>query len=105
MSAGKAGQPSLLFTPGESLLHRANPITSLALMLWMISAAAVLPTIGTTILTAAAILVSLVTGVGKRAVKRLLLTTYIRRDDSEPVANREALGRLFDALRAMYAKR
>ena len=74
MSAGKAGQPSLLFTPGESLLHRANPITSLALMLWMISAAAVLPTMGTSILVAAAILVSLVTGVGKRAVKRLLLT-------------------------------
>ncbi len=39
------------------------------------------------------------------STKRLLLTTYIRRDDSEPVANREALGRLFDALRAMYAKR
>ncbi len=65
---------SLLFTPGTSLLHKANPLTSLVIMLWMISAAAVLPTIGTAILVLVAVTVSMATGVGKRAVKRLLLT-------------------------------
>lgn len=68
------GQASLLFTPGESLLHKANPLTSLAIMLWMISAALVLPTVGTSILVLVAVTVSLVTGVGKRAVTRLVVT-------------------------------
>ena len=74
MAEAKANQPSLLFTPGESLLHRANPLTSLVIMLWMISFAAVMPTAATAGLTLLAVAVSLATGVGKRAVKRLLLT-------------------------------
>lgn len=76
MANGKrqGGQTSLLFTPGESLLHRANPLTSLVIMLWMISAAVVLPAWGSAILVFAAVSVSLLTGVGKRAVTRLLLT-------------------------------
>ncbi|SHF96725.1 energy-coupling factor transport system permease protein [Kaistia soli DSM 19436] len=73
-SKQEAGKQSLLFTPGESLLHKANPLTSLVIMLWMISAAAVLPTAGTAILVLAAITVSMATGVGKRSVKRLLIT-------------------------------
>lgn len=39
------------------------------------------------------------------STKRLLLTTYVRRDDNEPVANPEAVQRLFGMLRRMYAKR
>jgi len=73
-SASRSEKTSLLFSPGDSLLHRANPLTKLCLMLWMISAAAVLPTIGAAVLTLAAIGLSLATGVGRRSVKRLLLT-------------------------------
>ncbi|MBB3929012.1 energy-coupling factor transport system permease protein [Kaistia hirudinis] len=70
----KSDKPSLLYTAGESFLHRANPLTSLCLLLWMLSAAIVLPTEGTATLTLAAIAVALVTGVGKKALKRLLIT-------------------------------
>ncbi|BAV65340.1 hypothetical protein [Sphingobium cloacae] len=37
--------------------------------------------------------------------KRLLMTTYARRSDNEPVVNPEAVSRLFATLRVMYAKR
>ncbi len=74
LQAKDQAKTSLLFTPGTSFLHKANPLTSLAIMLWMISAAAVLPTAGTAILVLVAVTVSMATGVGKRAVTRLLLT-------------------------------
>ncbi|MCX5515456.1 hypothetical protein C3941_18190 [Kaistia algarum] len=70
----KASKPSLLYSAGNSFLHKANPLTSLCLLLWMISAAIVLPTAGSATVALAAILVALVTGVGRRAVKRLLMT-------------------------------
>lgn len=70
----RGGQASLLYTAGDSFLHRANPLTSLVLLLWMLSAAIVLPTEGTATLTLAAIIVALVAGVGRKAVKRLLIT-------------------------------
>jgi len=37
--------------------------------------------------------------------KRLLMTTYARRNDNEPAVNPEAVRRLFATLRIMYAKR
>ena len=39
------------------------------------------------------------------STKRLLMTTYARRSDNEPVVNAEAISRLFATLRIMYAKR
>jgi energy-coupling factor transport system permease protein len=73
-SGPQSGQTALLFLPGDSLLHRANPLTSLVFMLWMISAAAVLPTIGTTILIALGVALAFAMGVGPRVAKRLTLT-------------------------------
>ncbi|MCX5496682.1 energy-coupling factor transporter transmembrane component T [Kaistia dalseonensis] len=73
-SGPQSGQTALLFLPGDSLLHRANPLTSLIFMLWMISAAAVLPTIGTTILIVAGVALSFAMGVGPRVTKRLVIT-------------------------------
>lgn len=69
-----AGAPTLLFTPGSSLLHRANPVTTLVGMIWMLCAAAVLPTLGTAILTLAAIGLSIWAGVGRRTLSRLMAT-------------------------------
>ncbi|MDQ0470318.1 energy-coupling factor transporter transmembrane component T family protein [Labrys wisconsinensis] len=68
------GQSTLLFSPGTSLLHRANPLTSLALMLWMLSAAIILPTPAAAVLLAAAIAAGLLAGVGRRALERLAIT-------------------------------
>ena len=39
------------------------------------------------------------------STKRLLMTSYARRSDNEPVVNPEAISRLFATLRIMYAKR
>jgi energy-coupling factor transport system permease protein len=72
-SAPAPGQ-TLLFTPGASLLHRANPLTSLVIMLWMISLAAVLPTIGTSIVILAGIAAAFAVGVGPTVMRRLLVT-------------------------------
>lgn len=77
MAAGtstKSSQPNLLFTPGSSWLHRANPLTTLCVMLWALSAAAVLPTIGAALLTLAGMAVAYFAGVGRRTVGRLLVT-------------------------------
>jgi energy-coupling factor transport system permease protein len=64
----------LLFTPGTSALHRANPLTTLCFALWMISAAAILPLTGTVLLTAAAIAFAHAIGVGAVIRKRLAIT-------------------------------
>jgi len=72
-SAPESGK-ALLFTPGESALHRANPLTTLCLTLWMISAAAILPLAGTVALTLAALLFAYTIGVGTTIRKRFIIT-------------------------------
>ena len=74
VSRGRNDGQVLLFCPGSTLAHRLNPLTKFALLLWMISAAAVAPTLGTTLLIAAGSGVAWVTGVGRRVVGRLALT-------------------------------
>jgi energy-coupling factor transport system permease protein len=65
---------SLLFLPGTSWLHRANPLTTLVGMIWMISAASVFPMPLAVPLLLFGILVAMLSGVGKRALKRLSIT-------------------------------
>jgi energy-coupling factor transport system permease protein len=38
-----SGTASLIYRPGQSLLHRANPLTKLSLLLWVLTLAFVLP--------------------------------------------------------------
>jgi energy-coupling factor transport system permease protein len=68
------GGHGLLFTRGTSRLHRANPLTKLAALVWAISAAAILPTPGTTLLTLAAVAFAFPMGVGRTVVTRLVVT-------------------------------
>jgi energy-coupling factor transport system permease protein len=72
-SAPESGN-ALLFTPGESVLHRANPLTTFSLTLWLISLAAILPLAGTIGLTAAALAFAQAIGVGATIRKRVLIT-------------------------------
>ena len=72
-SASGSGN-SLLFTPGASVLHRANPLTALCIALWMISAAAILPLYGTIVLIVVAIGCAQAFGVGTVIRKRLAIT-------------------------------
>ncbi len=69
-----AEKSTLLFIPGTSLLHRANPLTTLALMVWMISAAAVTPMPHAVIILVFGIALCVWSGVGRRALKRLAIT-------------------------------
>jgi len=64
----------LLFTPGQSLMHRANPLTSLVVTLWSISLAAILPLAGTVTFVAAIVGFAYANGVGPVTLKRLALT-------------------------------
>jgi len=68
------GGSKLLFAPGASPLHRANPLTKLAAMVWMISAASILPTSGTAPLTLAGVAFAFGMGVGRPVLLRLLVT-------------------------------
>jgi len=74
MGAWSSSGSGLLFTPGTSALHRANPLTGLCIAIWMIAAAATLPLIGTVLLMAAAIICAEVFGVGAVLRKRLAIT-------------------------------
>jgi energy-coupling factor transport system permease protein len=64
----------LLFVPGTSLLHRANPLTSLIVTVWAISLAAILPLLGTTIFAVAILAFAFAVGVGPTTIKRLAIT-------------------------------
>jgi energy-coupling factor transport system permease protein len=64
----------LLFTPGASVMHRANPLTSLIVTLWAISFAAILPVAGTALLTLAIIAFAFACGIGPTTLKRLAIT-------------------------------
>jgi energy-coupling factor transport system permease protein len=70
---GYAGK-GLLFTPGSSIMHRANPLTSLIVTLWAISFAAILPAWGTALFTAAIVAFAYAIGVGPTTVKRMAIT-------------------------------
>jgi energy-coupling factor transport system permease protein len=66
--------PTLLFTPGSSWVHAANPLTKLAVMLWAVSAAVILPTAGTAFLILGGVALAFSIGVGRPVVERLALT-------------------------------
>ena len=67
-------QHALLFVVGRSALHRANPFTKLVCLLWIISAASVLPTAGTVAMTCAEVALAYNAGVGPRVLQRLSVT-------------------------------
>ncbi len=60
--------------PGSSLLHRANPLTKLAGLVWIISAATVLPAAGDALLILGGFALALLTGIGPGVLKRLVIT-------------------------------
>jgi len=64
----------LLFTPGASVMHRANPLTALIVTLWAISLAAILPATGSALLTLAIVAFAYACGVGPTTLKRLAIT-------------------------------
>jgi energy-coupling factor transport system permease protein len=70
---GYAGK-GLLFTPGASVMHRANPLTALIVTLWAISLAAILPPAWSATLTVVIIAFAYACGVGPATFKRLAIT-------------------------------
>ena len=65
---------ALLYVPGRSFLHRLNPLTKLALVLWCAVAAFALPPQGTIPLALLAIAVGIFAGAGKVFARRLIFT-------------------------------
>jgi energy-coupling factor transport system permease protein len=74
MAWNATGAKGLLFTPGTSIMHRANPLTSLIVTLWAISLAAIVPPLGTALLTLAIVVFAYAIGVGPTTLKRLAIT-------------------------------
>ncbi|MHA7868139.1 MAG: energy-coupling factor transporter transmembrane component T family protein [Salipiger thiooxidans] len=65
---------ALLYVRGRSFLHRLNPLTKLALVLWCAVAAFALPPQGTIPLALLAIAVGIFAGAGKVFARRLIFT-------------------------------
>jgi energy-coupling factor transport system permease protein len=65
---------TLLFVPGSSLLHRANPLTKLAGLVWVVSAATVLPGPADALLILGGTACAFATGIGPGVLKRLVIT-------------------------------
>lgn len=65
---------ALLFVPGRGWLHRLNPLTKLAALVWVAVAAFVLPPEGTIPLALVAIAIGVRAGAGRVFARRLLLT-------------------------------
>jgi energy-coupling factor transport system permease protein len=65
---------ALLFVPGSSLFHRANPLTKLAGLAWVVSAATVVPGPGDAVLVLAGLAIATITGIGPGVLKRLVIT-------------------------------
>ena len=65
---------ALLYVPGNSFIHRINPLTKLIGLLWLAATTFMLPPAGMAAIFALTFLFGVIAGAGKAFVKRLLLT-------------------------------
>ncbi|MBU0584428.1 MAG: energy-coupling factor transporter transmembrane protein EcfT [Alphaproteobacteria bacterium] len=74
------GQPgphagkSLLYVPGDSFIHRLNPLTKLVGLLWLAATTFMLPPEGMAAIFVAALAFGVIAGAGRAFVRRLLFT-------------------------------
>jgi len=65
---------TLLFVPGNSFIHRINPLTKLVGLLWLAATTFMLPPMGMAVVFIAAFAFGVIAGAGAVFVRRLVLT-------------------------------
>ncbi|MBK1870245.1 energy-coupling factor transporter transmembrane component T family protein [Aestuariivirga sp. YIM B02566] len=65
---------ALLYVPGNSFIHRMNPLTKLVGLLWLAATTFMLPPGGMATIFVATFLFGVLAGAGKAFIKRLILT-------------------------------
>ncbi|MFB2553051.1 energy-coupling factor transporter transmembrane component T family protein [Ensifer soli] len=71
---GPGAGHALLYVPGDSFIHRINPLTKLVGLVWLAATSFMLPPSGTAAIFVATFSFGILAGAGKAFVKRLALT-------------------------------
>lgn len=74
MAAQRSSGSSLLYVPGNSFIHRINPLTKLVGLLWVAATTFMLPPAGMAVVLVVTFLFGVLAGAGKSFVKRLVFT-------------------------------